>query len=116
MSINLEMTRGDSKTFLFALGVDLTGAVGIWMTAKSALADADPGVFQKTDLAGITVIDEASGSIQIDVDPADTEDLEAVTNRLFYDIQVEDVNNKVSTRQSGRLIVRPDVTTTVSGS
>jgi hypothetical protein len=116
MSINLEMVRGDSKSFLFALGMDLTGAVGIWMTAKSALADADPGVFQKSDGAGITVIDDAAGTIQVDVDPADTDSLDAVTNRLYYDVQVEDVNNKVSTRQSGRLIVRPDVTTTVSGS
>jgi hypothetical protein len=114
--MNLEMTRGDSKTFVFALNVNLTDAVGIWMTAKALLADADPGVFQKTDGAGITVIDEPSGTIQVDLDPGDTEDLAAVTNRLFYDIQVEDVNNKVSTQQSGRLIVRPDVTTTVSGS
>jgi len=116
MSINLDMTRGDSKSFLFALGVDLTGAVEVWMTAKEALADSDPGVFQKSVGAGITVIDDAAGTIQVDLDPADTEDLDAVTNRLFYDVQVEDVNNKVSTRQSGRLIVRPDVTTTVSGS
>ena len=114
--MNLEMTRGDSKSFLFALDVDLTAAVGIWMTAKSALADADPGVFQKTLSDGVTVIDDAAGTIQVDVEPADTDGLDATTNRLFYDIQVEDVNNKVRTLKHGRLIVKPDVTVTVSGS
>jgi hypothetical protein len=114
--MNLEMTRGDSRSFLFALNVDLTAAVGITMTAKSALADADPGVFQKIVGDGVTVIDDAAGTIQVDVEPADTHGLDAVTNRLFYDVQVEDVNSKVRTLASGRLIVRPDVTTTVSGS
>lgn len=114
--MNLEMIRGDSKTFLFALDVDLTDAVGIWMTAKSARADADPGVFQKSVGAGITVIDDATGTISVELDPADTSDLDAVTNRLYYDVQVEDVDNKVSTPRIGRLVVRPDITTTVSGS
>ena len=114
--MNLEMIRGDSKTFLFALDVDLTGAVDIWMTAKSARADADPGVFQKSVGAGITVIDDATGTISVELDPADTSDLDATTNRLYYDVQVEDVDNKVSTYRIGRLVVRPDITTTVSGS
>ena len=114
--MNLEMTRGDSKSFLFALDVDLTAAVGVTMTAKAALADADPGVFQKTLGDGVTVIDEPAGTIQVDVEPGDTSDLDAVTNRLFYDVQVEDVNSKVRTHAHGRLIVRADVTTTVTGS
>jgi hypothetical protein len=114
--MNLEMIRGDSATFLFALDVDLTDAVGVWMTAKSARADADPGIFQKSVGAGITVIDDPTGMISVELDPADTEDLEAVTNRLYYDIQVQDVDSKVSTLRLGRLIVRPDITTTVSGS
>jgi len=114
--MNLDMTRGDSKTFYFALDTDLTDAVGVWMTAKSALADADPGVFQKTIGDGVTVIDEPSGTIQVDLEPTDTSALEAKTNRLFYDVQVEDVDNKVTTHLSGRLIVRADVTTTVTGS
>lgn len=114
--MNLEMIRGDSKTFLFALDVDLTGAVDIWMTAKSARADADPGVFQKSVGAGITVIDDATGTISVELDPADTSDLDATTNRLFYDVQVEDVDNKVTTYRLGRLVVRPDVTVTITGS
>lgn len=114
--MTLEMYRGDSKTFSFALDVDLTAAVGVWMTAKSARADADPGVFQKTIDDGITVVDETAGMIQVALDPGDTSDLDAITNRLYYDIQVQDVDEKVSTVRVGRLIVRPDVTTTVSGS
>ena len=114
--MNLEMIRGDSKSFLFALDMDLTGAVGIWMTAKSALADADPGVFQKTIADGVTVIDDAAGTVQVDIEPADTSDLDASRQRLFYDIQVEDVNGKVHTPRSGRLVVKPDVTVSVSGS
>ena len=115
--MNLEMTRGDSKSFLFALDMDLTGAVGIWMTAKSALADIDAdAVFQKTISDGVTVIDDEAGTIQVDVEPDDTIDLDATRQRLFYDVQVEDVNNKVRTIRSGRLVVKPDVTISVSGS
>jgi len=114
--MTLEMIRGDSKTFLFALNIDLTGALGVWMTAKSARADIDPGVFQKSVGAGVTVIDDLTGTIQVDVDPGDTDGLDAVTNRLYYDVQVQDVDSKVTTPVIGRLIVRPDITTTVSGS
>ena len=116
MTNDLSMIRGDSKTFLFALDEDLTGAVGVWMTAKAAYTDADPGTFQKTIADGITVIDAATGTIQVDLDPTDTSALAGQTARLYYDIQVEDVANKVSTLVRGRLIVRPDVTETVTGS
>jgi hypothetical protein len=114
--MTLEMIRGDSKTFLFALDIDLTDALGVWMTAKSARADADPGVFQKSVGAGVTVIDDATGTISVEVDPEDTDSLDAITNRLYFDVQVQDVDSKVSTPVIGRLIVRPDITTTVSGS
>ena len=114
--MNLEMFRGDSASFFFVLDLDLTDAVGVTMTAKSLMADADPGVFQKTVSDGVTVIDEPTGTIQIDLEPGDTDGLSAVRSRLFYDIQVEDVDSKVTTVRSGRLLVKPDVTTTVSGS
>jgi hypothetical protein len=114
--MNLDMIRGDSKTFYFALNTDLTDAVGVWMTAKASYADGDPGVFQKTLADGISVIDETSGTISVELDPGDTSDLDGRTMRLVYDVQVEDVDNKVSTVRRGRLIVRPDVTETVTGS
>lgn len=109
------MIRGDSKTFLFAFDVDLTGATGVWMTAKSALADADgAAIFQKTLTDGVTVIDDVTGTVQVDLEPADTAALDGPRDRLYYDVQVLDVDDKITTLAHGRLIVRADVTTTIA--
>jgi hypothetical protein len=109
----MSLIRCDSHTFVFVLGIDLTGATGIWMTAKSALADVDPGVFQKTLSDGVTVLDDVTGTISVDLEPADTEDLTGPRDRLYYDVQVLDVDDKISTPQRGRLVVKADVTTTI---
>lgn len=117
--MDLKMIRGDSRTFVRALTdaadnpIDLTGAT-VTMTAKSLYTDADPGVFQKTTVDGITVLDEVSGLIRIDLEPGDTSDLEGRTNRLVYDIQVEDGAGGVTTPVRGKLVVSPDVTTTIT--
>lgn len=112
---DLSMIRGDSKTFLFAFDVDLTGASEVWMTAKSALADSDgAAIFQKTVGAGVTVVDDPTGTVQIDLDPDDTSSLSGPRDRLYYDVQVLDTDDKITTLASGRLIVRADVTTTIA--
>lgn len=117
---DLRMTRGDDKAFAFVLTtasgdpLDLTGA-SVYMTAKEAYSDTDDGAtFQKTNLDGITVLNAANGLIRVDLVPTDTEDLDDRRVRLYYDIQVRDADDKVTTVQSGRLVVYPDVTLTTT--
>lgn len=113
--MDLKMIRGDSKTFSTALtdaagnAIDLTGAT-VWMTAKSAFTDLDAdAVFQKSTGDGITHLDDASGLIQVVLDPEDTEDLDGTKHRLVYDIQVVD-SGVVTTVVRAKLLVLPDVT------
>lgn len=117
---DLRMTRGDSKAFAFALTdasgdpIDLTGA-SVWMTAKEAFSDTDAGAtFQKTNLDGITVLDEDNGLIRVELVPDDTDGLDDKRVRLLYDIQVLDADDKVITPVSGRIVVSPDVTLTIT--
>jgi hypothetical protein len=114
--MDYKMTRGDSKTIITPLAdaagdpIDLTDCT-VWFTAKAAYTDTDEAAtFQKSTADGITVIDEDTGVIQVDIEPEDTEDLDGVRTRLLYDIQVKDGDGKVSTAQSGKLVVYPDVT------
>lgn len=118
--MDYKMTRGDSRTIITPLAdaagdpIDLTGCT-VWFTAKALYTDADASAtFQKSTADGITVVDEDTGVIQVDIDPEDTEDLDGVRTRLVYDIQVKDATGKVSTPQSGKLIVYPDVTITTA--
>lgn len=117
--MDLSMIRGDSKTFALSLTdaagdpLDLTGCT-VWITAKEAYTDTDAAAtFQhSTDDGNITILDEDTGVIAVDIDPADTTDLDGKTTRLVYDIQVEDGVGKVTTPVRGKLVVRPDVTIT----
>lgn len=116
--MDLKMFRGDSKSFVLALPdaagepIDLTGGT-VWMTAKSAYADDDSvAIFQKVTGDGITVLDATHGAVLVELDPEDTEDVDAVRTRLYYDVQVKDADDKITTVLSGRLTVYPDVTVT----
>jgi hypothetical protein len=116
--MQLQMIRGDSKTFAFMLTdadgdpIDLTIA-SVTMTAKSVYTDADgAAVFQKTVGDGVTVIDDTGGTITVDVEPEDTSDLSGVKHRLYFDVQVQ-TGTTVRTPVRGRLLVEPDVTVTV---
>ena len=117
--MNLSMIRGNSKLFAFPLTnsdgdpIDLTGAT-VTMTAKAAYTDTDAAaVFQKTEADGITVVSALNGVITVDLDPADTSSLTGKVNRLIYDIQVQDADDRVSTPVRGKLVVQPDVTETI---
>jgi len=116
--MDYKLTRGDSKTIITPLAdaagdpIDLTGAT-VWFTAKEDFTDTDDAAtFQKSTADGITVIDEDTGVIQVDIEPEDTADLDGVRTRLFYDIQVKDAADRISTPQSGKIVVYPDVTIT----
>ena len=117
--MNLTMIRGNSKLFAFPLTdsdgdpIDLTSCT-VTMTAKSAYTDTDASAtFAKTIGDGITVISAANGVITVDLEPGDTSSLLGRTTRLVYDIQVQTAAGRVSTPVTGRLTVKPDVTTTI---
>lgn len=117
--MNLTMIRGNSKLFAFPLTdsdgdpINLTDCT-VTMTAKEAYTDSDASATFAKDLDdGITVVSAVNGVITVDLEPTDTSSLDGRTTRLVYDIQVQTLEGRVSTPVSGRLVVKPDVTTTI---
>lgn len=111
--IRVAVTRRDPDTGLVT-AVNLTGAK-MWFTAKRAFKDADAGaVIQKgttnTTLSGIEITNAALGFAEVTVDPDDTVDLAADTTWLYYDVQLKETDDRLSTVQSGPLVVSADVT------
>lgn len=114
MSQQLEMRRGDTPIWELAVTEDgaafnLTGAT-LYFTAKLALDDADPGVFQLTNSAGITITDAAAGEAEIQPRRADTNALTSDVT-LFWDVQVSIAgSSETFTVLNGTLVIRRDVT------
>jgi predicted HD phosphohydrolase len=117
--MSIEITQGTDE--VLTLSVKQSSAVGapaenitswtIWFTAKKRLTDADPGVFQKTTPAGITITDALGGIAKIEVAAADTAPLsDDYGANLYYDVKIKNAANKIKTIDSGRLLVRTDVT------
>jgi hypothetical protein len=112
----LTMTRGDTPQWALAVvdadgaPFDLTGYT-LYFTAKVALSDADPGVFQLTSGAGITVTNAAGGLATIQPRRADTSGL-TDDARLFYDVQLSQAGapDQTFTVDRGTLIITRDVT------
>lgn len=112
------MTRGDSATIVLTVvdgagaPLDLTGKTLIF-TAKRAVVDPDPGVFQKRTGAGIAIRSPQSGATKgvadVAILPADTAGLPAYRTTLIYDAELVD-GGAVSTLETGTLTVAPDVT------
>ena len=92
MRYPLTMRRGDTPIWDLAVvgrdgaPFDLTGYT-VYFTAKRSLSDPDPGVFQLTNGAGITITDAAGGLAQIQPRRADTSALTEDTT-LLVDVQV----------------------------
>lgn len=118
MTQQLEMRRGDTPIWDVAVtetvdGVtspfDLTGAT-LYFTAKQSLGEADPGLFQLTNGAGITVTDAAGGLATIQPARDDTSGLTADW-RGFWDVQVSrDGTEQTHTVLNGTLLIVRDVT------
>jgi hypothetical protein len=106
------MFRGDYKQFDIRVE-DATGprdlsADELWFTVKRAIADADPGLFQKTKSGGgIAVV--GLGLARVTIVPADTTALLA-TERFLYDVQLRATAGQPRTVDSGGLTVFADVT------
>jgi hypothetical protein len=108
----LSMFRGDYKQFDIRIEDaggprDLSGDE-LWFTVKRAIADADPGLFQKTKSGGgIAVV--GPGLARVTIVPADTTALLA-TERFLYDVQLRATAGQPRTVDSGGLTVFADVT------
>lgn len=117
----LEMSRGDSRKWTFAVTYSDTGAVyslagaSMWFTAKKRITDADvAAVFQKTIGSGITLTDAANGLGYIELSPADTSALSSGKQNLEFDLQLKSSAGKIYTVAFGKLTVYPDVTLSTS--
>lgn len=112
--MQLEMYRGDTPAWDLVVTLDgvpfnLTGAT-LYFTAKQGLSDADPGLFQLTNGAGITVTSAADGEATIRPRRADTSSLTSDV-QAFWDVQLSIAGSaEAYTIASGTLLIRRDVT------
>jgi len=109
--------RGDTVILPFTAthgsGVlNLTGAE-LWFTAKDGIKDNDvDAIIQKTIGNGITVLSAIAGTLEVKIEPADTEEINiAGSEKSFvWDLQVKTADDDVYTLDSGTLTLTPDVT------
>lgn len=117
MSQTLEITRGDTKEWTFAVidgtgaAVNLTGITSAFFTAKASIteADTDAGVIQKTIGNGITVDAGSAGTGTIKLVPADTSASIDARVTLVFDFEII-VGGNTYTPAGGSLLIYPDVT------
>ena len=122
--------RGDSlSASITGLG-DISGRSKLWFTVKDDRDDADSAaIIQIEETAGlvylngaaagtaangdITVDDEDDGDITITLDETETDDL-TENSGLYYDVQMLDSSDDVTTLSDGPARVTLDVTRTVT--
>ena len=113
MSRRMEVIRGDDcqfeLTFVDIDGdpIDLTGAT-IYLTVKKNLTDSDDDAVINKSYSSFS--DPTSGVTVIDLSHTDTS---IPVRGYYFDIQVEDASNKITSTRSGRFIVYQDVRTDV---
>ena len=119
---SLEMTRGDTREWSFAV-LDASAAVvglashqSIRFTGKRSIADPDASaIFAKSIASGATTgggftLDLAAGTGTVKLSPSDTSGLDDAIILLSFDLQFVDADANKYTIAAGRLTVRPDVT------
>lgn len=100
----VEITRQDSD----GNAIDITN-YEFWLTAKAAKDDRDSEAkFQKHVT---THTDPSNGVTEIDISTGDTENL---NGSFYYDIQEKTGGNAINTLVEGKLLIRKDVTESVS--
>jgi len=114
-AIALEIIRGDDEILDLAFkdpagaALNITGATGIWFTAKrSSLDDDIDALIQKSLGAGIAVVSAPAGTATVTINAADTTGIDPTT--LVWDAQIKDAAGKVRTAAKGTLKVVHDVT------
>ena len=94
---NIEMVRGDTLAFNFQLG-GLTQAECEALTVTFAVTNdyEEDALFEITNGTGIELIDYVDGiaTYSVAVSPTITTDMEV--SRYYYDLQIEDADNKVT--------------------
>lgn len=115
MRQTIEMFRGDSPTFTFAvekdgIAVNITGGT-FKFTVKENLKDADEDakISKATGGSGITITDAANGKLSVSIATGDTSDLESETTLWEYDLQIT-LGGEVATVATGAFLIKPDVT------
>lgn len=117
MATALEILRGDDEVLDLAFKqadgttpLNITGALGIWFTAKrSSLDDDVDALIAKILTAGQIVITNAAGGLAtVTINAADTAAIEPTT--LVWDAQIKDAGSNIRTAASGTLKVVGDVT------
>lgn len=115
-TLKLSLTITDEST---GNAVNLTGAK-VWMLAKWSYNDADAvAVINKYGtqggvLNGVTFPAPASGQCEITLDPADTAINSDRRTELVYDIQLKESSGVVTTLLSGKLVILPEVTRSIT--
>lgn len=117
--LSIRRTIDFAKT-LFPTGTTINMA---WLTCKSAIADADPGLFQKaittTDVPGTGQIEnDGTGDvdmvIRFDLLPVNTTAIGPADFVRHFDIQVKTTAGKIYTPEKGLISSVDEVTITAS--
>lgn len=102
----LVMTRGDSRTFDFS---DVEDADGVaFNLAGATLNFTVGGLFTLTRDNGI-VVDESTGSIEVEIEPANTEDAHDHRHEYRYELEITLADESVHTPRKGLFILTPDL-------
>lgn len=109
---NIEIYRGDNRTFLVAVKdgdgavVDITGA-SIKFSVKEEISDTDY-VIQKTVGSGITITGAANGIYEVYLVPADTQNIDVGVYE--YDSELTTAAGNVYTLIRGEFTVQAEIT------
>lgn len=112
MANQIDIYRGDDKTINVTVKdsngvVDITGYT-FWFTVKADETDTDGDAKIQKEVTSHTA--PASGETAIVLSTTDT-DLEV--RSYYYDIQMKDTTNSITTLLKDRLLVNQDITQTV---
>jgi hypothetical protein len=111
----IELWQGNSHSIAIPIsgaGVDLTGATARWSLFKGAYSGAER-LLRKSNLpeeGGGIVVAQVGGvwTLQISLQPADTEDIPAsAPPHWYHEAEVTEANGAVSTTTTGPAIVKP---------
>lgn len=114
----LTMKRGDTLKFktivrIDDVVVDITGWK-VWYTVKQSYAELDANATFRADTTDATgavaITNGPAGEITVKMPPSATFGMADTDVTLYYDVQVKNLDDEVSTVDSGTIVVSPDVT------
>ena len=106
---NFEMVSGDTKDIVVTVFdeldqvVPITGASAVFILSVNEFSAA---LVTKTTGAGIVITDPVQGVLTVTLSPADTEPL---IGTHYYEIELTDIDGKVSTIAFGQIDIRKNV-------